>query len=144
MNAVGPIAGLLGAIVTSMMTLKWIFGGFVIFMFIWMYYSNQSQKNALDLRAIRDLVKSASQWNSRSIQDSNPIIGVMNANYAMAYLNVARSIGSDADIEMHSGMKIDALIKSVEDTQTAALDRITSKCPVLSPPGSALTGWKKV
>jgi hypothetical protein len=68
----------------------------------------------------------------------------MNANYAMAYLNVARSIGSDADIEMHSGIKIDALIKSVEDTQTAALERITSKCPVLSPPGSALTGWKKI
>ena len=144
MNAIGPVAGLLGAIVTSMISLKWILGGFIIFMFIWLYYSNQSQKNALDLRAIRDLVKSASQWNSRSIQDSNPIIGVMNANYAMAYLNVARSIGSDADIEMHAGIKIDALIKSVEDTQTAALERITSKCPVLSPPGSALTGWKKV
>ena len=144
MNAIGPVAGLLGAIVTSMISLKWILGGFIIFMFIWLYYSNQSQKNALDLRAIRDLVKSASQWNSRSIQDSNPIIGVMNANYAMAYLNVARSIGSDADIEMHAGIKIDALIKSVEDTQTAALERITSKCPVLSQPGSALTGWKKV
>jgi hypothetical protein len=67
----------------------------------------------------------------------------MNANYAMAYLHVARNIGTDADIEMHSGMKIDALIKSVEDTQTEALSRITEKCPALSPPGPSTTGWKK-
>jgi hypothetical protein len=142
MNAVAPVAGLLGALVTSLSSFKYILIAFIVFIVVWIFYQNRSQKNALDVRAIRDLVKSASQWNSRSIQDSNPIIGVMNANYAMAYLNVARNIGTDADIEMHSGMKIDALIKSVEDTQTAALQRITEKCPSLSPPGTAITGWK--
>ena len=139
----GPLAGLFGAAVASLSVVKWILGAFCLVIVAWMLSSTWVAKNALDARALKDLVKSASQWNSRSVQDANPLISLMNANYAMAYLNVARSVGSDADIEKHTGAAVDELIKDIESTQSRAIQRVTSSCPSVTPQGltAVHTGW---
>ena len=143
MQHVGPIVGLLGAVVGSISSLKWMLAGFVIVMIGWVFMTQKTSKNALDARALKDLVKSSAQWKTRALQDTNALIGLMNANYAMAYLNVARSIGSDADIEKNTGAAIDELLKDIEGTQSNAIQRLSMSCPSVTPNGLAAvhTGW---
>ena len=143
MQHVGPIVGLLGAVAGSLASFKWMLIGFVAIMIGWLYMSAKNTKNALDARALKDLIKSSAQWKTRALQDTNPLIGLMNSNYAMAYLNVARSIGSDADIEKNTGASIDELLKDVETTQSNAIQKLSSNCPTVTPNGlaAAHTGW---
>ena len=143
MNSIGPIAGLMGAALGSFNTFKWMLIGSVIIMVFWSFTNNRNSKNALDARALKDLTKSAAQWNTRSMQDANPLIALMNSNYAMAYLNVARSIGSDSDIERHTHVAVDELLKDIESAQSSAIQRITMACPSVTPQGLAAvhTGW---
>jgi hypothetical protein len=139
----GPLAGLLGAVLASFSILKWIMIGFIVILVLWILSTAKNAKNALDSRAIKDLIKSAAQWNSRASQDSNPLIALMNSNYAMAYLNVARSIGSDADIERYTNAAVDELLKDLEGTQSMSIQKITTSCPKVTPHGLAAvhTGW---
>jgi hypothetical protein len=141
----GPIAGLLGAALASLSVFKWILAGFIGIMILWIMSQGRNVKNALDARALKDLIKSASQWNVRAIQDSNPMIALMNSNYAMAYFNVARSIGSDADIEKHTQIQIDQFLQELEATQQACMQSITKTCPAIGLSGhtASFTGWAK-
>lgn len=138
-----PLASLLGAALTSFAVIKWICVAFIGILVVWLIYGARTARNALDVRALKDLVKSAAQWNSRSLQDTNAMIGLMNANYAMAYLNVARSVGSDTDIERHTGASVDELLKEVESAQKKAIQRLASACPAMAPQGATHTGWLK-
>lgn len=117
--------------------------GLLIVVVLWMFSQNKNRRNALDTRALKDLVKSSAQWNARAQQDTNPLIGLMNSNYAMAYLNVARSLGSDTDIEKHTSAAVDELLKEVEGTQSRAMQKLTMACPAMTPQGLAAvhTGW---
>jgi len=139
----GPIAGLLGAALASLSVFKWILAGFIGVMILWIFSTSRNTKNALDNRAIKDLIKSAAQWNTRATQDSNPIIALMNSNYAVAYLNVARSLGSDAEIERVTGISIDTFLQDLESTQAGALQKMTNGCPNVTPQGLAVvhSGW---
>lgn len=138
-----PVLSLFGALLASLSIFKWIVGGFVVVIALWMVSQNKNKRNALESRALKDLVKSSAQWNARAQQDTNPLIGLMNSNYAMAYLNVARSVGSDADIEKSTGAAVDELLKEVEATQSRAMQKLTMACPAMTPQGlSAVhTGW---
>ena len=140
----GPLLGLAGALFASLSAFKWMLAAFVVVMIGWSIYSSRVSRNALDSRAIKDLIKSSAQWNLRSSQDSNAVVGLMNSNYAMAYLNVARSLGSDEEIEKTTNIKIDAFVNEIESFQSNAISRITGACPSLlgGLPLDA-TGWKK-
>lgn len=140
----GPLLGLAGALFASLSAFKWMLAAFVVVMIGWSIYSSKTSRNALDNRAMKDLIKSAAQWNLRSSQDSNAVVGLMNSNYAMAYLNVARSLGSDDEIEKSTAIKLDVFISEIEASQANAISRITGACPSLLgglPIDS--TGWKK-
>lgn len=140
----GPLLGIAGALFASFSALKWMLAGFVVIMIGWSIYSSKISRNALDSRAIRDLVKSSAQWNLRSSQDSNAVVGLMNSNYAMAYLNVARSLGSDEEIEKTANIKLDQFVSEIESSQSNAMSRITGACPsLLSGLPLEATGWKK-
>ena len=140
----GPLLGLAGALFASLSAFKWMLAAFVVVMIGWSIYSSRLSRNALDTRAIKDLIKSSAQWNLRSSQDSNAIVGLMNANYAMAYLNVARNLGSDDEIERTVNIKLDSFVNEVEASQSNALNRITGACPsLLSGLPIENTGWKK-
>jgi hypothetical protein len=138
-----PVIGLFGAILASLSIFKWILFGVILIIGLWIVSQNKTHRNALDTRALKDLVKSSAQWNARAQQDTNPLIGLMNSNYAMAYLNVARSLGSDSEIERHTSAAVDELIKEVEGTQSRAMQKLTMACPAMTPQGLAAvhTGW---
>jgi c-di-AMP phosphodiesterase-like protein len=140
---IGPLAGLIGAALASLSVFKWILAGFIVVMIVWMIANQKSTRNALDARAIKELVKSSAQWNTRALQDSNTLVALMNSNYALAYFNVARSIGSDADVEAYTDVRIDEFLKELEDTQSSSIQKMSMACPSVVPPGvSAVhTGW---
>lgn len=102
-----------------------------------------SRTSALQSRALVDLVQSASQWSASSLQDSNVLLSLMHANYAMAYLNVARLLSSDSEIESTASVRLDELLNEFKASQSSAIGRLTSTCPAAMPPGlSAVhTGW---
>jgi len=135
--------GIFGALFSTLSVFKWILIGLGLLIILYAISARKNQKNALDNRAINDLIKSAAQWNSRSVQDTNPLIGLMNANYAMAYLNVARTVGSDSDIEKCTSISVDEFLKDLEATQSNAIHRISTQCPNVMPHGLAAvhTGW---
>jgi hypothetical protein len=127
-----PILGLVGAALASLSAFKWMLAAFLVVMIGWGLYSSRTTKNALDQRALKDLIKSSAQWNLRSSQDSNPAVALMNANYAMAYLNVARSLGSDDEIEKNCGVNIDTFLKDIEKAQSSSLQRLSKSCPSIT------------
>lgn len=129
MSNFGPIVGLIGAALASLSAFKWMLAGFIIIMLGWGFWTSNASKNALDARALKDLLKSSAQWNLRSSQDSNPLVSLMNSNYAVAYLNVARSLGSDSEIEKFTGVKLDAFIKEIEESQIKSLKKVSNICP---------------
>lgn len=140
---IGPLAGLFGAALASMSALKWLLLAFICVIVLWLAGGIKGSRSGLQERSIKDLVKSASQWTTRSAQDSNPLIALMNANYAMAYLNVARSVGSDSEIERYTGAAVDELLRDVEATQSNAIQRVSVTCPAVAPAGlaAAHSGW---
>ena len=142
-----PLLGLLGAVSGSISVFKWILVAFAALLLAWMLSSAWGTRNALEARALKDLIKSAAQWHTRSAQDSHALIGLMNANYAMAYLNVARGLGSDADIERHAKVKVDDVVRDIEDMQSRAIQKLVAECPSTGKGlGTGLgkhTGWVK-
>lgn len=139
----GPLAGLFGAALGSLAAIKWMIVSFIILIGLWLWTSSRKNRNALTDRAIKDLIKSASQWATRSAQDANGLISLMNANYSMAYLNVARTVGSDSDIERITGAAVDELMKDIESNQSNAIQKMALSCPAMAPAGlaGAHTGW---
>ena len=139
-----PLIGIAGALFASFSAFKWMIAALVVVTIGYTIYNNKTSRNALDSRAIRDLIKSAAQWNLRSSQDSNAVVGLMNSNYAMAYLNMARSLGSDEEIEKNANIRLDTFIAEIETSQSNAMTRITGSCPsLLSGLPMEATGWKK-
>lgn len=138
---IAPIAGLVGAAVATMSVFKWIFVGLVGVFLLWMLSSSNGAKHAMETKTIKDLVKSSAQWNARALQDTNPLIGLMNANYALAYFHVARLMGSDADIEKKASIQVESFGKELDSTQSRFMHALADMCPSVVPSGNVATGW---
>ena len=143
-----PLADIVMGFASGLSIIKWILFAAIVLAVLWIMSnfklgSGGSSKAAMESRTLRDLVKSAAQWAARSMQDSAPVIAVMNANYAMAYLNMARALATDAEIESNAGVPIDALIRDIEAAQSAAIQRLSAGCPSVGPQGLAAmhSGW---
>lgn len=136
-----PMLSIVGATLVSMSVFKWILLGFVGLLVLWIMSSSRTSRAALEAKAVKDLVKSASQWNARSLQDTNAIIAMMNANYAMAYLNMAKSIATEDEVDTYAGHHVKGLADDIEASQRSAFKRLVGTCPSLVPKGSEHTGW---
>lgn len=92
---------------------------------------------------LKGLLQEAQHWAQVSAQDANPLLALTHATYAMAYLRVARSMASDADIERACNLRLDEFAATIADAQQAALRNVTGQCPSMATPGlqSINTGW---
>ena len=55
----------------------------------------------------------------------------------MAYMNAARSLASDSQIEQWTHARLDELVREYQDTQTKAIQSLGYDCPNTMPPGLA-------
>jgi hypothetical protein len=96
-----------------------------------------------DALSTRALIKEAAQWSTIAQQDSNPLLALMHATYGMAYLNVARRLHTDSEIEVASNLRVDEFSLTLQSNQQAAVQRLLTLCPMSTPAGiaSLQTGW---
>ncbi len=85
--------------------------------------------------ALRRLVRKAKQWGDSAEQSTEPLMRLMQVNYALAYLRAAKAIATEADLLRVSGHKVTDLLAALEEQQTAAVAAIVSKCPAAQPRG---------
>lgn len=96
--------------------------------------------NSLTTRA---LIKEAAQWSTIAQQDSNPLLALMHATYGTAYLNVARRLHTDSEIEAASNLRVEEFSATLLANQQAAVQKLLTLCPMSTPAGLAAlqTGW---
>ena len=93
---------------------------------------------------LRGLVSEAQRWSSASLAPTeNPAAAVVHATYGSAYLNVARSLASDADIDAACNLRVTEVAETLQEAQHAALKTLARACPSVALPGLAAlnSGW---
>ena len=96
------------------------------------------------LRRIKSLLRDAVHWNATSMQDGNPLLALIHSTYAIAYLNTARHIVSDKDIERVTGVQPRELMFELQQYNDTLVKKVVTQCPALKPPGGSFavhTGW---
>ena len=120
--------------------------GMVVFLALlskWTFDSGRTYPRYI-VRRIRSLIRDAIHWNATSIQDANPLLALVHATYALAYLNTARHMVSDTDIERVMGVQPRELMFELQQNQDRVMQQVAAKCPKLKPPTGTFgvhTGW---
>jgi hypothetical protein len=103
----------------------------------------RSSTDAQQDLATRALIREAAQWSTIAQQDSNPMLAVIHASFGQAYLNVARRLHTDAEIEAVGSVKVEEFSATLHANQQQAVQKLLAMCPMSSPAGIAAlqTGW---
>jgi hypothetical protein len=92
------------------------------------------------VKQLKRVVSQASKWHTTARQDSDPMISLIHANYALAYANVARALAPESGTEQLLGIRLNELIYYLEADQKRALQSLASQYPGLKPSGIYTTG----
>lgn len=94
-------------------------------------------------RDVKSLVTEAARWSAVAEQDTNAMLRVLHATYAVAYLNAARTFADDKDLERISGVRVPELQAQMQTQQQDAIQKVGVKCPSVVPEGAQAlyTGW---
>ena len=94
-------------------------------------------------QSVRKMVKEAARWSTVSEQDSNAMLKLLHATYAVAYLNVARTMAGDKDIEALAKVRIDELMNKLKARHQKAIRHFSTLCPNAAPESQYVlhTGW---
>jgi hypothetical protein len=94
-------------------------------------------KNNSHANNVVGLVRAAKQWLDASTRDSNLLASLLHVSHGSAYLNAARSIMSDEDIETATGVNVSQLVTIIDRQQRAAVEKLkpvtTSRPPPFRP-----------
>ena len=92
---------------------------------------------------VKEAVRNSAHWSTAAEQDANPLLGVMHANFAHSYLNIARTLTSDTEVEQSAKINLDEFSRSVSQTQRNAVQKLLAVCPSVRPDGLTAihTGW---
>ena len=75
----------------------------------------------------RTLVEQSLKWHALSEQDRQPIVAMQHANYAMAYINAARHLESDVNLERLTKRDMYQLVKELEARQRSTTKDLATK-----------------
>lgn len=117
----------LGAVILLALLSKWTQGG--------------RKAPTSSISHVRQLVRESATYAMKSKQDTNPLIALQDAIYAMAYMQAARKFVTDDQISLLAGTKASDLIHSVKKREQKALKHVVTTCPAVAPQAVAATGW---
>ena len=103
--------------------------------------TTQGGRKAPSVSHVRQLVRESATYAMKSKQDTNPLIALQDAIYAMAYMEAARKFATDDQISYLAGTKASDLIHSVKKREQKALKHVVATCPAVAPQAVAATGW---
>jgi hypothetical protein len=85
------------------------------------------------------LLRQAARWRLASIQDMNPFIAVLHANYAAGYLWALKDIYTDLEIKNYTGIDMKEFILLIVKNQDIVSKRLVKVCPNFVPERNLLT-----
>jgi hypothetical protein len=85
------------------------------------------------------LLRQAARWSLASIQDMNPFIAVLHANYAAGYLWALKDIYTDLEIKNYTGIDMKEFILLIVKNQDIVSKRLVKVCPNFVPERNLLT-----
>lgn len=89
------------------------------------------------------LLRAANKWALEAAQDQNPVVGLMHACYAKAFITAVRRVLNDEQLRQAHQVDMCALEEKMDKVERDALQRISKKVPSLIPDGefAIRTGW---
>jgi len=78
-----------------------------------------------DTTRVQTVFRQSAQWYEQSSQDSHPLIALRDSIFACAYLNAAREIATDTEIEQNTGTDVTKFKKKLDDNQLTHMNRVS-------------------
>jgi len=95
------------------------------------------------VKKIHHLVSEAARYNAQAEQDTNAAIALIDATYALGYMNTARMLLPDEEIMRVCGIHAAEFVITLTDTQQRAFQALGQICPAVQPetPYAMFTGY---
>lgn len=96
----------------------------VFIMFLIMQNKSRGMK-----KSIEKLVKQSARYAVTAQQDSSPVMAILHANYAVAYLYALKEIASDSHIHNSTGIDVKKFTEHIKNVQDMVTKKTSEKCP---------------
>jgi len=90
-------------------------------------------KNNSNATNVTGLVRAAKQWLDASMRDTNQVAAILHVAYGAAYLHAARSMMSDEDIQMATGIEVEKLVTIFERQEKLVVERLNPQSTRVPP-----------
>ena len=80
-------------------------------------------------KSIEKLVRQSARYATAAQQDASPVIAVLHANYAAAYLYALKDIATDSQIHNATGIDVKKFKEHVTNVQDMVTRKTSEKCP---------------
>jgi hypothetical protein len=80
-------------------------------------------------KAIEKLVRQSARYATAAQQDASPVIAILHANYAAAYLYALKDIATDSQIHNATGIDVKKFKEHVTNVQDMVTRKTSEKCP---------------
>lgn len=95
---------------------------------------------------IKQLMQQAIRWKETAAQDGNPVTAFTHTNFAIAYLNAARLVSNDKDIEKETSVHVQEMLAKLDEQQARIIQQLHGQCSAEvfgTSPDLRYTGWTK-
>jgi len=80
-------------------------------------------------KAIEKLVRQSARYAVAAQQDESPVIAILHANYAAAYLYALKEFATDSQIHNATGIDVRKFKEHVTNVQDMVTKKTSEKCP---------------
>jgi hypothetical protein len=80
-------------------------------------------------KSIEKLIRQSARYAVAAQQDASPVIAVLHANYAAAYLYATKDIATDSQIHNATGIDVKKFKEHVTNVQDMVTRKTSEKCP---------------
>lgn len=94
---------------------------------------------SMNTQAGVELINNSLKWRKIASQDSQPFMKVQHNMFAIAYINAARHIARDIELEKLTGIDLRKLLKSIDEQLQLSIDSLNTRCPKLRGKISSIT-----
>lgn len=99
---------------------------FIIFIILF-YQTNQNSHNLNEI--INKLTRQSSRYGIAAVQDKNPLIAVLHANYAAGYLWAIKDISTTKQFKNATGKNFLEFEKKIIEIQDNITKKLATLCP---------------
>ena len=80
-------------------------------------------------KAIEKLVRQSARYATAAQQDKSPVVAILHANYAAAYLYALKDIANESQIHNATGIDVRKFTENVINVQDSVTKKTTETCP---------------